>query len=289
MNQKSFPKTVTRFALLCGQGAIVGTGAILPGVSGGVLCVAFGIYEPMMALLAHPVKSFKRYYKMLIPFLIGWILGFVLLAGVVELLFEASATTALALFAGLIFGTMPELFKKSELSAKKQSWTPFVIAMVAIFVFLQFMQAVSFNTVSPNAGWYVFCGAVWGLSLVIPGLSSSSILIFMGLYQPMTSGIAALDFSVILPLLAGVLITVLLSARLINNLFEKRYALMSRIVLGFIIPSTLLILPTEFENASSVLIAALCFAGGFALARWMDIVKAKNPPADKTQVEGGDA
>ena len=32
------------------QGAIVGVGAILPGVSGGVLCVAFGIYEPMMAL-----------------------------------------------------------------------------------------------------------------------------------------------------------------------------------------------------------------------------------------------
>ena len=32
------------------QGAIVGVGAILPGVSGGVLCVAFGIYEPMMAV-----------------------------------------------------------------------------------------------------------------------------------------------------------------------------------------------------------------------------------------------
>jgi putative membrane protein len=32
------------------QGAIVGIGAILPGVSGGVLCVAFGIYEPMMEL-----------------------------------------------------------------------------------------------------------------------------------------------------------------------------------------------------------------------------------------------
>jgi len=33
------------------QGAIVGVGAILPGISGGVLCVAFGICEPMMALL----------------------------------------------------------------------------------------------------------------------------------------------------------------------------------------------------------------------------------------------
>ena len=53
------------------QGAVVGVGAILPGVSGGVLCVAFGIYEPMMAMLTHPVKSFKKYYKLFIPFIIG--------------------------------------------------------------------------------------------------------------------------------------------------------------------------------------------------------------------------
>ena len=46
--------------ILAVQGAIVGTGAILPGVSGGVLLVAFGIYEPMMALLSHPKKSFLR-------------------------------------------------------------------------------------------------------------------------------------------------------------------------------------------------------------------------------------
>lgn len=39
------------------KGAIVGVGAILPGISGGVLCVAFGIYKPIMDLLTHPAKS----------------------------------------------------------------------------------------------------------------------------------------------------------------------------------------------------------------------------------------
>ena len=51
-----------RSVILALQGAIVGTGAILPGVSGGVLLGAFGIYEPMMALISHPGKSFKTYY-----------------------------------------------------------------------------------------------------------------------------------------------------------------------------------------------------------------------------------
>ena len=45
--------------LLFFQGVLIGTGAILPGISGGVLCVAFGIYEPMMAFLSHPISSFK--------------------------------------------------------------------------------------------------------------------------------------------------------------------------------------------------------------------------------------
>ena len=48
------------------QGAIVGVGAILPGVSGGVLCVAFGIYEPMMAMLSkiHGIVATKKTAKL---------------------------------------------------------------------------------------------------------------------------------------------------------------------------------------------------------------------------------
>ena len=38
--------------LLCG--ALIGAGAILPGVSGGVLAVVFDVYRPMMETLAHP-------------------------------------------------------------------------------------------------------------------------------------------------------------------------------------------------------------------------------------------
>ncbi|MCI6960714.1 MAG: DUF368 domain-containing protein, partial [Clostridiales bacterium] len=30
----------------------MGIGAVLPGISGGVLCVIFGIYQPMMETLA---------------------------------------------------------------------------------------------------------------------------------------------------------------------------------------------------------------------------------------------
>ena len=57
------------------KGAVVGVGAILPGISGGVLSVVFGIYRPLMEFLAHPVKEFKRKAWFFLPILIGFVLG----------------------------------------------------------------------------------------------------------------------------------------------------------------------------------------------------------------------
>jgi len=254
----------------------VGTGAILPGISGGVLCVAFGIYEPMMAFLAHPVESFRKYARTLVPFLIGWIAGFLLLAKAVEKLFAASSAVALMLFAGLIFGTVPALLEKASGGGEKKSWTPFVAVLAAFYLLFSVLSEGGTLSVVPNTMWYVFCGLVWGLSLVIPGLSSSSVLICMGLYEPMTAGIAALDFKVILPLLGGLAITVALTARLVNSLFENHYTSAVRVVTGIMIASTLMILPHSFSSALSAAVSVLCFAAGFAAARWMDLAREKN-------------
>lgn len=287
MKLKNLLKACVDWIVLLLKGIAVGAGAILPGISGGVLCAAFGIYEPMMALLSHPFKSFKKYYRMFIPFVIGWLAGFLLLAGAVTMLFEAASGAAMALFAGLIFGTLPAMIKKSEQSDPKQSWAAMVISMAVLFALLSFLENGAMASVKPNIPWYAFCGAVWGLSLVIPGLSSSSVLIYMGLYQPMTEGIAALDFSVILPLFAGIAFTVLLSARAVNHLFNTSYALMSRIVVGVIIPPTLMIIPTSFDSVLGAFIAAVCFAAGFAAAMLMDRAQDKRSAAAITDSESG--
>lgn len=263
------------------QGAIVGIGAILPGVSGGVLCVAFGIYEPMMALLTHPIKSFKTYYKMFTPFLIGWVLGFVFLAKGVQLLFDFSPEIALMLFFGLICGTVPELFKSSEKSDYSKSWTPFVISLSLAYLLFHLLENGIAASIAPSFGSYVLSGLLWGLSLIIPGLSSSSILIFLGLYEPLTAGIGNLNFSIILPFLIGIVATVLLFARLVTMLFDKHYATISRVILGFVIASSLKILPGSFENPVTFAISLACFAVGFIIARSMDCAR-KKQDADVT-------
>lgn len=265
------------------QGALVGGGAILPGISGGVLLVTFGIYQPMMALLSHPIRSFGKHYKLFIPFLIGWLAGFLALARVVMLLFEISSSLAVCLFVGLIAGTLPSLFKDAaKQGTSTVSWTGFAVCLIVFFGFLSFLQNGESAAIEPNIWWYVFCGAVWGLSLVIPGLSSSSILIFMGLYQPMTAGISAIDFGVILPLVAGIGITVALLARLINSLFERHYSIASHCVLGVVIASTLLIIPAEYGGTADLLFSVTAFAAGFSTALIMNKYGEKLSPGQTT-------
>ena len=257
------------------QGALVGVGAILPGVSGGVLCVAFGIYEPMMELLTHPVKSLKKHYKLFLPFGIGWVVGFLVLAKGVEVLFAWYETAALMLFFGLIGGTLPELFRVSQKSGENKSWTPFVLSVSLAYLFFHILENGVSTVLAPSFWSFLLCGVLWGLSLIVPGFSSSSILIYFGLYEPMTAGIAALDWTVLVPMLLGIVVTALMFARLVHMLYQKHYAVTSRIVLGFVIASSLKVIPADFGGPVSLIISLVCFAAGFAAARAMDLAKAK--------------
>lgn len=257
------------------QGAIIGVGAILPGVSGGVLCVAFGLFEPLMEFLTNPKKSLKENYKMFIPFFVGWGLGFVLLAKLCEMFFSFAPDVAIFLFFGLVCGTIPEMFKKSENADKDMTWTPFVISMAVSYTLFHIIETGEAVAIPANFLSFVFCGFMWGISLIVPGLSSSTVLIFLGLYVPLTEGIGGFDMSVLLPFGVGIVITVLLFAKLINMLFKKHYAVISRIILGFVISSSLKTLPHEFGSVWTMIISIICCVIGFIIAIAMEKTESK--------------
>lgn len=283
------PKKTAKWLFRVLQGGLIGAGAILPGISGGVLCAVFGIYQPMMALLAHPLRTFKKYFFLLLPVLIGWALGFYLFAKVLSKLFEDTYLSNLGiwLFFGLIMGMMPQLFREAGKQGRTyKSWIALGISTALILSLLVFLQyGARISNIEANVWWYLLCGALWGLSLVIPGLSSSSILLFLGLYQTMTDGISNFSMEVLVPMAVGILVVILLSARPINYMFDKHYSSTYHAVLGFVIASTIgIILPASgnlgahgevvgivyTSDASTILLWAGCFVAGFAIAWLMD-------------------
>lgn len=245
------PDSVGRWIKRMIYGALVGVGAILPGVSGGAFCAAFGIYRPLMDFVAHPGRKFKKNILFFLPFLIGCGMGFVLLAGLVGWLleFETIRPIVIAFFIGCIGGTMPSLFTE----ANGRQWKPLHYIILTVSTFLAGWALVSMNKVSdmqaliadPKSVSYLItwmvCGAIFVLGFIMPGMSPSSIIMYAGLYEPMTNGIGRLDFSILLPFLLGCALCVVLLSKLVSMLFNKAGRTMFAIIIGVVIASTVLV------------------------------------------------
>lgn len=255
--------------IICG--AAIGGGAILPGISGGVLCVVFGVYRSIMELLSHPIRAIRKNWKMFLFLGIGWVFGFWFFAKAIEFLFDKSEMMATWLFIGLIIGTIPALYKEAGKQGRtKGSFVSMLAAFLVLTSLLTYVQYGEFIQVTPSFGWFIFSGALWGLSIVVPGMTSSSILMSLGIYQDLNSGIAAFDMSVIIPWVIGMLGTAILLARLVTYLFEKYYSYSFHGVVGIVLASTIVIIPLKYNNILQFLAGILFGAAGFIIAYLSD-------------------
>ena len=250
--------------LLCG--ALIGAGAILPGVSGGVLAVVFDIYRPFMEVLTRPRTAIPKYWKWFPPIALGWCMGFLGFAKGIAAAISLSNTVTTWLFIGLIVGTVPSLFREAGKEGRTAaSWGSLLLCAGAVFAGLFYVSRIAEVSVEPNFWWYNFCGVLWGMSIVIPGMTSSSIMMALGLYQPMLEGLARLDLLVLAASLPGMVLAIALLARLVSWFFRRHYAVAFHGILGFVLASTLVIIPTEY-GPGEPLLSALCCVGGFLLA-----------------------
>ena len=126
--------------------------------------------------------------------------------------------------------------------------------------------------ITPNFGWYIFCGACLALSVIAPGMSFSTTLMPLGLYEPFVAGIGDFDFSVLIPGGIGGLATVILFAKAVDILFKKHYSVAFHAIVGVVIAATVMIIPLQSFLASvgSCVINLVCLAVGIVAAVLLD-------------------
>ena len=157
------------------QGALIGGGAILPGVSGGVLAVVFGIYRPMMELLSHPFRALKKNLWLFIPIVIGVGIGFVGFAKLMALLFAEDSPYPISLFVGLILGTVPSLLKTARSQGRKPAadMTALILTFAGLLAFLIILEGTGSMNLTLTPVWALISGLIWGFSLIVPAGSES--------------------------------------------------------------------------------------------------------------------
>lgn len=301
VNEKKDPakkKKRGNFVLRLIQGAIVGVGGIIPGISGGVLCAVFGFYEPLMEVLAHPIKGLKKHFKLILPVVIGIGTGFVALAKVVEIMFKSNEAIATALFVGLILGEMPSLFKEASEQERKgrSSYVSMAVAFAVLFTAFMILELGTEMTITPNAFWYVVSGLFLGLGVVIPGMSGSAPLTFLGLYGPLMGVISAvgeggigfvsgklsfataiqvMNLDAVIPVGIGILIPFLVISRPIHYCLKKFPSQMYHAIFGIVAATTIPTLMFKIGWTDMPLIKLGFVVLGFVGAWLIDLLSRK--------------
>jgi len=271
LNEEKTNNPVADWIIRLLKGILVGIGFITPGLSGGVLAVVFGIYEPLMRFLANLKRQFIKNVLFFIPVGIGGVIGVVAFSAVVDFAFENYAAQFTWLFIGFIAGTFPSLFKTSgEQGRKSWHWALLILTAVGTLFLMRWMESIRSVELTPSFLSWLLSGALIGLGVVVPGMSPSNFLIYVGLYQPMAAGIRHLDLGVVVPLAMGLILCVLLLAKLIAWLFRRFYAGMYHFILGVVVGSTLAIIPAGVQGWTIAVCALLFVVGAlvsFGLAK----------------------
>ena len=262
------------------KGFFMGIANIIPGVSGGTLAITMGIYEELIEAISHFFTKLKKNINFLIPIIIGALLSIVIGSKVIGFSLEEYPLPTILFFTGLILGGLPMLYRKIKGNFKPLNIIIFILTFAIIIglMFLKSGTSVTFNNMNMLGYIMLFIvGMVAAATMIIPGISGSFMLMVMGYYKPIINTINDLtafnnigtNIAILMPFGIGVLVGIVLIAKLIEFLFKKFEVPTYFGIIGFVLASIIGIF-TSTENLSfSILpfiIGIVLFILGFVIA-----------------------
>ncbi len=239
---------------LCG--VVFGTANVIPGVSGGTMLVIFGIFDRLTEAVSG-VKKIIKNLPFLITFALGAGTGILVSAKVISSMFEMFGVQTNMFFIGLILGGIPLIYKigTSEKKAKPLCIVPFIIAMAVVIGLsvLDRLKIFSLGVESEITGFDIvftikimLCAAIAAITMIIPGISGSFVMMLLGVYETIIGAIEDLNLWVLVPFAISAVIGIMLGAKLISMLINKNRLMVYSALMGLVVGSVYAILPEGF-------------------------------------------
>lgn len=260
------------FFLHLAVGAVIGIGGVLPGVSGGVMAVSLGLYRPMIDAIAGFFKAPRKNFFFLLPIGLGAALGFFLGAVALAGLMRRWYNEVIWIFLGLVIGGIPGFLREANERGFKKRYLLATAAGAAVASLLLFFEqdpsgAADVARLMPLQA--MISGAVVAVGTVIPGISTSFILMYLGWYRAMMDALANVDVTTVLFLALGAGGCFILTVKAARWLFDRFHGYAYYAVLGFLLVSAALIVPElvpGVELLVSLVLAALAAVGAYLLS-----------------------
>lgn len=258
--------------ILVVKGFIMGIANIIPGVSGGTLALTLGIYEGFIGAISHFFSNLKENIKFLLPIFIGIGLSILTMSNVITTSFDKYPIPTTLFFMGLVIGGIPMLLSKVKKTKEVKKPVSYVIAFLtfALVMVFAFSEEIFGGTLG-NADFsnlniigyltLTLIGTIAAATMVIPGVSGSLVLMLLGYYFPVVNVIKELTHfnnigsNILIALFfgIGVLVGIILIAKLIEWLLAKCETYTYFGVIGFIIASVLAIPVSVYHEVGNII------------------------------------
>jgi putative membrane protein len=279
INTMEKEKSLKATLLVMIKGFIIGSSMSVPGVSGGTMAIVLGIYDKLIGSISRFTQDLKGNIIFLIKFCIGAGLGILALSNLIEWLLDKAPVPVSFFFLGAVIGGVPALLSKTRTknSNFKISSAIYFLIGLAIVISIGFIPTGTINVTSGSGiGHYLMLlvtGIIIALALVLPGISTSHMLLVLGMYDAMLAAINRFDVVYVGILGFVTLIGVFLITRPLELTMNKFPRQTYCVILGFVLGSTWEIfrdkvLPAIPANANyswwipSVIISAITFVLG---------------------------
>ena len=190
------------------KGVAIGAGAILPGISSGVFCVVFGIYEKLLNSILHFFKDIKNNLNFLCPLAIGGFVGIIIFSNFLNYFFVNFPLQTKSIFIGLLLGCIPTLIRNCNSKYPfKFQYLFFAIATFTIGILcVVFENIIGFHSHFETFNWiYLFVsGFIMSVGIVVPGISNTIILMLLGVYPTYLFSVSTLYWPVLISMGIGV-------------------------------------------------------------------------------------
>ncbi len=230
-------------------GVLMGIANLIPGVSGGTMILAVGIYEEFIESVAE-ISSLRFSWRRVV--FLALVMGFAgtaifLLSGAILSLLLWHAPIMFALFIGLTLGGAPLLIKMIG------NATPASIAGTIAGIALMAGIALAKDHVAMprNPAMDVVSGVVGSTTMVLPGISGSYMLLILDQYDRVIGAVADLKdrnfkaLRIIAPVGIGAVIGIVGLSNLLKYLLSKRKDATLGVLLGMLLGSVLGLWPFD--------------------------------------------
>lgn len=267
---------------------VIGIANIIPGVSGGTMMVAMGIYDKLIHCITHLFKEFKQSVLFLLPIAIGMGVAIILSALGLDYLFDNVPLQTNLLFVGLILGGLPAIWKNVKGNSVRIGH---IVAFLAFFALVVCMavfgggegSSADLSFTVGNVLILFGVGIIASATMVIPGVSGSMVLLLLGYYNPILSAISdfikavlAFDvdgilkgFGILVPFGLGVVAGIFAIAKLVEIIFAKFPLYAYWAIIGLIIASPIAIFAMGTFPAITVvgvITGIIALVAGFVIA-----------------------